>query len=166
MKFEENLLDYISQSLMKTGETISIVESATSGCLQLAFSQMPNASLFYKGGMTAYTLSEKVRLLNIDRTEAEECDGVSANIAEMMAVNVAQLFRSDWSIAATGYCTPIRNSGYKIFVYFSFAYRGEIVFTKKLELHPKTLALDAQLYYTEFILGCFKSQMNRALILQ
>lgn len=166
MKFEENLLDYISESLMKTGETISIVESVTSGCLQLAFSQMPNTSLFYKGGMTAYTLSEKVRLLNIDRTEAEECDCVSENIAEMMAINVANIFRSDWSIATTGYCTPIRNSGYKIFAYFSFAYRGEIVFTKKLELHPKTQALDAQLYYTEFILGCFKSQMNRALILK
>lgn len=166
MEFQKNLLEYISESLMTTDETISVAESVTSGLLQLAFSQMPNASLFYKGGITAYSMSEKVRLLNVDRSEAEECDCVSENIAETMALNVAELFKTDWSIATTGYCTPIRNSSYKIFAYFSFAYKGEIVLTKKLELHPKTQALNAQLYYTEFILGCFKSEMNRLLILK
>ncbi|RNA63873.1 nicotinamide-nucleotide amidohydrolase family protein [Chryseobacterium nematophagum] len=166
MELQKKLLEYISKSLMSTDETISIVESVTSGCLQLAFSQMPNASLFYKGGMTAYTILEKVRLLNVDREEAEECNCVSENITEVMALNVAKLFESDWSIATTGYCLPIRNSEYKIFAYFSFAYKGEVILTKKLELHPKTQALNAQLYYTEFILGCFKSEINKMLILK
>ncbi|MBE4948859.1 CinA family protein [Chryseobacterium culicis] len=166
MDFQKSLLEYISQSLMTIDETISVAESVTSGCLQLAFSQMPNASMFYKGGMTAYSLSEKVRLLKVSRQEAEECDCVSENIAETMALNVAKLYESDWSIATTGYCTPTRNSGYKIFAYFSFSYKGEIVLTKKLELHPKTQALNAQMYYTEFILGCFKSELNRLLILK
>lgn len=166
MKFQQNLLEYISHSLITVGESISIVESVTSGCLQMAFSQMPNASLFYKGGMTAYTLPEKVRLLNIDKTEAEECDCVSENISETMALHIAKLFESDWSIATTGYSTPIRNSLYKVFAYFSFSYKGEIVLTKKLELHPKTQSLNAQMYYTEFILGCFKSEMNQLLILK
>lgn len=166
MEFQKNLLEYISQSLMTTDETISVAESVTSGCLQLAFSQMPNASMFYKGGLTSYTLQEKVRLLGVDAHEAEECDCVSENIAETMALNVAKLFESDWSIATTGYCTPIRNSSYKIFAFFSFSYKGEIILTKKLELHPKTQALNAQLYYTEFILGCFKSEINQLLILK
>ncbi|WP_126650822.1 CinA family protein [Chryseobacterium aureum] len=166
MDFQKNLLEYISQSLMTIDETISVTESVTSGCLQLAFSQMPNASMFYKGGMTAYALPEKVRLLKVSRQEAEECDCVSGNIAETMALNVAKLYQSDWSIATTGYCTPTRNSGYKIFAYFSFSYKGEIILTKKLELHPKTQALNAQMYYTEFILGCFKSELNRLLILK
>ncbi|MDM1555052.1 nicotinamide-nucleotide amidohydrolase family protein [Chryseobacterium indologenes] len=166
MEFQTNLLEYISHCLMTADETISIAESVTSGCLQLALSQMPNASLTYKGGVTAYTLPEKVRLLKVNKKEAEECDCVSENIAETMALNVANLFESDWSISTTGYCTPIRNSSYKIFAYFSFSYKGEIVLTKKLELHPKTQALNAQLYYTEFILGCFKSELNRLLILK
>ncbi|MDR6922543.1 MULTISPECIES: CinA family protein [Chryseobacterium] len=166
MDFQKNLLDYISQSLMTAGETIAIAESVTSGCLQLAFSQMHNASLFYKGGITAYTLPQKVKLLNVNRKEAEECDCVSENIASVMALNAARLFESDWSIATTGYCTPIRNSAYKIFAYFSFSYKGEIVLAKKLELHHKTQALNAQMYYTEFILGCFKSEINQLLILR
>ncbi|MEG0928916.1 CinA family protein [Chryseobacterium sp.] len=166
MEFQKNLLDYISQSLMTTGESISIAESVTSGCLQLAFSQMQNASLFYHGGITAYTLSQKVKLLKVNSEEAEECDCVSDIITETMALHVAQLFDTDWSIATTGYCTPLRSSSYKIFAYFSFSYKGEIILTKKLELHPKTQALSAQLYYTEFILGCFKSELNRVLILK
>ena len=92
MEFQKNLLEYISHSLMTIDETISIAESVTSGCLQLAFSQMPNASLFYKGGITAYTLPEKVKLLKINKQEAEECDCVSGHIAEMMALNVAKLY--------------------------------------------------------------------------
>lgn len=151
---------------MAADETISIAESVTSGCLQLAFSQMPNASLFYQGGITAYTLPQKVKLLNVNRTDAEDCDSVSEHIAETMAMNAARLFESDWAIATTGYCSPIRNSTYKIFAFFSFSYKGEIILTKKLELHPKTQALNAQLYYTEFILGCFKSEMNQLLILK
>ena len=166
MEFQKNLLEYISQSIMTAGETIAVAESVTSGCLQLAFSQMPNASLFYKGGMTAYTLPQKVKLLQVDRAEAEECDCVSENVVRTMALNVAKLFESDWSIATTGYFTPIRNSMYKIFAYFSFSYKGEIILTKKLELHPKTQALNAQMYYTEFILGCFKSEINQLLILK
>ncbi|WP_343608552.1 nicotinamide-nucleotide amidohydrolase family protein [Chryseobacterium oranimense] len=166
MEFQKSLLEYISHFLMTADETISIAESVTSGCLQLAFSQMPNASLFYNGGLTAYTLPQKVKLLNVEREEAEECDCVSENIARTMAINVAKMFNSDWSIATTGYCTPIRNSSYKIFAYFAFSYKGEIILTKKLELHPKTQALNAQLYYTEFILGCFKSEINQLLILK
>lgn len=166
MEFQKNLLEYISHCLMTEGETISIAESVTSGCLQLAFSQMPNAALLYKGGITAYTSSEKVRLLKVDKIEAEECNGVSESIAKTMALQTAQLFESDWCISTTGYCTPLRNSMYKIFAYFSFSYKGEIILTKKLELHHKTQALNAQLYYTEFILGCFKSELNRLVILK
>jgi nicotinamide-nucleotide amidase len=166
MEFQKNLLEYISQSFITANETISIAESVTSGLIQLAFSQMPNSSLFYKGGLTTYTLQEKVKFLNVDRKEAKENDCVSQNIADTMALNVAKLFETDWSIAITGYATPVRNSGFKIYSYFSFSYRGEIILSKQLELHPKTQALNAQIYYTEFILGCLKSELNQFLILK
>ncbi|MFL9832798.1 CinA family protein [Chryseobacterium terrae] len=166
MEFQENLLNYISEALLTTNETISIAESVTSGLFQLAFSQMPHAEMFYKGGITAYTSTQKVKLLNVDENEANLCDCVSEKIAETMALNVARLFETDWSIAVKGYATPIRNSTYKIFSYYSFSYKSEIILSKKLELHPKTQALGAQQYYTEFILGCFKSEINKLLILK
>lgn len=166
MQFQQNLLKYISHSLLTIGETISVAESVTSGLLQLAFSQMPNSVLFYNGGITAYTALEKIKLLKVDQEEAEVCDCVSEDIAKTMALNVAKLFETDWSIAITGYCAPVKKSSHKIFSYFSFSYKGEIILTKRLELHHKTQALDAQLYYAEFILGCFKSELNQMLILK
>lgn len=166
MEFQQNLLNYISQFFVAADESVSIAESVTSGCLQLAFSQMPDALLFYKGGMTTYTLTEKVRLLKVTSPGPDDHDGAGEAISQAMALSVAKHFESDWSISTTGYCTPVINSGYKVFAYFSFSYKGEIILTKKLELHPKTQALNAQLYYTEFILGCFKSELNRMLILK
>ncbi len=72
MKFQQSLLDYISTSLITMNETVSIAESVTSGLIQLAFSQMANAKLFYKGGITTFTLPEKVSFLDINRIQAEE----------------------------------------------------------------------------------------------
>ncbi|QQV04053.1 MULTISPECIES: CinA family protein [Chryseobacterium] len=166
MEFQQKLLNYISESLITSNETISIAESVTSGLFQLAFSQMPNASLFYKGGITTYTVDEKVKLLNVNEEEANLCDCVSDTIADQMALGVAQLFDTDWSIAVTGYANPIRNSAFKIFSHYSIAYKGEIILSRKLELHPKTQPLEAQQYFTEFILGCFKCEINKLLILK
>ncbi|KPH14012.1 CinA family protein [Chryseobacterium sp. ERMR1:04] len=166
MHLQQNLLEYISRSLMTTNETVSVAESVTSGLLQFSFSQMKNASLFYKGGLTAYSLNEKVKILNVDRKEAEECNCVSQNIADTMAMNVAKLFNTDWSIAITGYVASIRNSTNNIFSYFSIHYKNEIILSKKIELHHKTQAINVQLYYTEFVLGCFKSEINQQLILR
>ncbi|MBT2619451.1 MULTISPECIES: CinA family protein [Chryseobacterium] len=166
MQLQQTLLDYISQSLLTINETVSVAETVTSGFLQFSFSQMQNASLFYKGGLTAYTLEEKVKILNVDRKEAEECDGVSQKIANTMALSVAKLFSTQWSIAITGFATPSRYSDYNLFSFFSINYKNEIVLSKRIELPYKTSAMKAQLYYAEFILGCFKSKLNQQLILK
>jgi nicotinamide-nucleotide amidase len=157
----ENLFEYIGGRLLSSGETVAVAESVTSGFLQFSFSQMKDASQFYKGGMTAYTQEGKVDLLHVDDEEATECNCVSGNIAETMALNVAQLFKSDWSIGVTGYATPVEESGGKLYAYFAIAYKGTILLSEKLDLHTRTKAPNAQLYYSEFILGCFKLELDK-----
>lgn len=164
MKFQQSLLDYISTSLITMNETVSIAESVTSGLIQLAFSQMANAKLFYKGGITTFTLPEKVQFLDINQIEVKENGFETQKMADTMAVKVAESFGTDWGIASTGYAASVRNSGFKVYSFCSFSYKGEIVLSKRIELHDKTQALDAQLYYTEFILGCYKSVLNQILI--
>ncbi len=160
MEFHHELLNHIGSLLWTKNETVSVAESVTSGFLQFSFSQMKNASLFYKGGMTTYTLEEKVKLLKINREEAKACDSVSQNITETMALNNAEIFETDWSIAVTGYSTPVRNSAFALYSYFSIAYHHDIIFSDKIELHSKTKPIDAQLYYAEYILNSFKSQLE------
>jgi nicotinamide-nucleotide amidase len=160
MEFEKNMLSDIGQLLLNVGETVSVAESVTSGFLQFSFSQIKDASEFYRGGITAYTLEEKVKFLNVDKEEAQQCDCVSSHIAEVMAENVAKSFETDWGIAVTGYATPVEESDHKIFAWFSFSYKNAVIYTKQLYLHPRTQPQNAQVYYTEFILGCFKTQLE------
>ncbi|SMP10905.1 CinA family protein [Chryseobacterium profundimaris] len=157
----QNLFEYIGNYLLKAEETISVAESVSSGFLQFSFSQMKDASKFYKGGITAYTLDEKVNLLNVDEAEALACDCVSPNIAETMALNIAEIFKTDWSIAVTGYATPVPESRKKLYAYFAIGYKGRVILSEKLDLHSRTKQVNAQLYYTEFILGCFKLELDK-----
>lgn len=157
----ENLLKYIGIQMLRNGETISIAENVTSGFLQFSFSQMKHAPTFFKGGMTVFNQEEKVDLLNIDPEEAEKTNCVSSAIAVTMATNVAKLYRTDWSIAVTGYASPVEESNKKLFAYFSISYKGRVILSERLDLHSRTRPVNAQLYYTEFILGCFKLELDR-----
>lgn len=91
MEFSKTLLDNISHCLRERNETISSAESVTSRFLQLAFSPMQGAQEFYNGGITAYTIEQKVKHLQVDQKEAKEVNCVSKNITETMAINVAEL---------------------------------------------------------------------------
>lgn len=157
----ENLLISIGEQILSVNESICLAESVTSGFLQFSFSQMKDASKFFMGGITAYTLEEKVNLLQVDQDEALYCDCVSPNIADTMAINVARLFKTDWSIAVTGYATPVEESKEKLYAFFSISYKDQIVLSEKLDLHSRTKPINAQLYYSEFILKCFKLELEK-----
>ncbi len=161
MEFLKIILDKISYYLRERGESVSVAESATSGFLQLAFSQMKSAEEFYCGGITAYTIEQKVRHLGIDYDRAKAVNCVSRDITEQMALGVASLFDTDWSVATTGYATPVEESNNEIFAYYCIAYRGMIIRSDRIELHPMTKALDAQHYFTEYVLGCLRCEVKR-----
>lgn len=111
--------------------------------------------------MTAYTLEEKVNLLDVDALEARQYNSVSPHIAETMALQVGKLYKTDWSIGVTGYATPVKESEGKLFAYFAIAHKGKVVLSEKLDLHSRTKPVNAQLYYSEFILGCFKLELDK-----
>ncbi len=161
MEFSKVLLDKISHGLRDRNESIASAESVTSGYLQLAFSQMFEAGKIYKGGITAYTLEQKVKHLRVNPEEALQMNCVSRNICETMAVSAGRLYDSDWSVATTGYATPVPESEQQIFAYYSIAYCGTIIRSDRIELHAMTKPLDAQRYYTEYILGCLACEVKR-----
>jgi nicotinamide-nucleotide amidase len=86
--------------------TLAIAESVTSGGLQLRVGRISGASGFFLGGLTAYTLDQKVDRLGVDRAAAAAVNCVSAAVAEQMAVGVCGLFGSDFGVATTGYAEP------------------------------------------------------------
>ena len=91
--------------------TLAVAESITCGRLQARVGSVPGASEFFLGGMTAYSLDEKVRHLGVDRAEAAAVNCVSARITEQMARGVCVLFGSDVGIGTTGYAEPSAERG-------------------------------------------------------
>lgn len=92
--------------LRKPRLTLAVAESLTCGRLQAAIGAISGASDFFLGGITAYSLDQKVRHLGVDRARAAPVDAVSGEVAEQMARGACALFGSDLALATTGYAEP------------------------------------------------------------
>ena len=152
MDFPVELLREISRKIQKRNEKIAVAESVTSGFLQFLFSQMENASTFFSGGITAYNLEQKVNLLNVDRETAVQTNCVSPLVSETMSKKVTENFRSDWGIAITGYATPVKESGFELYAYFSIHYQSRLMVSEKIRPENVKLPSEIQQFYSESIL--------------
>lgn len=93
------------------GATLAVAESLTSGHLQARIGAISGASKFFLGGITAYSLDQKVLHLGVPRAAARRVNCVSAAVAEEMARGVCGLFGSDYGVATTGYAEPAPAEG-------------------------------------------------------
>ncbi len=93
--------------------TLAVAESLTSGRLQARVGAISGASTFFLGGLTAYSLDQKVNLLGVDRAAAAAVHCVSARVAEEMACGVCARFSADFGVATTGYAEPAPEFGVK-----------------------------------------------------
>jgi len=108
--------------------TLAVAESLTCGRVQAAIGAISGASEFFLGGITAYTIAQKVRHLGVDRALAEACDAVSPAVAAQMAVGASRLFGSDLAVATTGYAEPATARGIvHPLAYWAIASGGAVV---------------------------------------
>ena len=86
--------------------TLAVAESLTCGRVQARVGAVSGASEYFLGGVTAYSLDQKVKLLGVERAAAERVNSVSAAVAEQMARGAGKLFGADIAAATTGYAEP------------------------------------------------------------
>ena len=86
--------------------TLAVAESLTCGLVQARVGAVSGASEYFLGGVTAYSLDQKVKLLGVERVAAEKVNSVSAAVAEQMARGAGKLFGADVAAATTGYAEP------------------------------------------------------------
>jgi len=86
--------------------TLAVAESLTCGCLQASIGAISGASDFFLGGITAYTLEQKIRHLGVPRELAAPVNCVSEQVAIAMAQGARRLFGADIALATTGYAEP------------------------------------------------------------
>lgn len=88
--------------------TLGVAESLTCGRVQARIGAVPGASDYFLGGLTAYSLEQKVRHLGVNRAHARRVGCVSQRVAVEMAQGACALFGSDLGVATTGYAGPSR----------------------------------------------------------
>lgn len=104
--------------------TLAVAESLTSGHVQARIAAGSGASTYFLGGITAYTLEQKVRHLGVDRAAGAAVDSVSAEIAAQMARGACTLFGSDLAVATTGFAeAPPPGRGDVPFAWWALAHR-------------------------------------------
>jgi nicotinamide-nucleotide amidase len=91
--------------------TLAVAESLTCGRLQALIGAISGASNFFLGGVTAYSLEQKVNLLRVDRAEAQASNCVSEKVARQMARGACVLFGADVGVATTGYAESSTEQG-------------------------------------------------------
>jgi nicotinamide-nucleotide amidase len=148
--FNAGVIDRIKEKLIALNQNLSVAESVTAGFLQAAMASAELALKFFEGGITAYNIHQKARHLKIDRMKGEECNCVSEQTANEMALGVCELFGTDWGIAITGYATPVPESGHKLFAWFAICCKGKIMLSEKIDLKKQKPA-EAQLKYVDII---------------
>ncbi|PSV00878.1 nicotinamide-nucleotide amidohydrolase family protein [Photobacterium kishitanii] len=111
------LVEKIKTLLVGNGNRICCAESLTSGKLQDYFAYLSGSSQFFDGGVTAYSLKQKVDILSVDEDTASKCDCVSATTALEMAKGVAIMMGSDFGVSTTGYAESLNNSFAYVAVY-------------------------------------------------
>jgi nicotinamide-nucleotide amidase len=105
--------------------TLAVAESVTCGRVQARIGAISGASRFFIGGLTAYTLAQKVRHLGVDWAQAEAVDAVSPEIAAQMARGACAFFGSDVAVATTGYAEPAPERGVtQPVAFWALAHRG------------------------------------------
>ena len=152
--FNSKLIDRIKENLIGRNEKLSVAESVTAGFLQAAMASAEMALKFFEGGITTYNINQKVTHLRIDKKKGEECNCVSEQTSNEMALGVCELFGTDWGIAITGYATQVPESDFKLFAYFSICFDREIKLTERIDLKDEKPE-EAQLKYVNTILETF-----------
>ena len=103
---------------------LAVAESLTGGRVQAAITAVSGASGFFLGGITAYSIDQKVKLLGVKRAAATRVNGVSAEVAAQMAQGAVRLFGADIAVATTGYAERAKTQNVdEAFAYWAIAHR-------------------------------------------
>jgi len=159
--FNNALLKQLAAELVRRNETVAVAESVTAGLLQAALASAEDATAFFQGGMTVYNITQKLRHLHIDPTNAIRCNCVSEDIAAQMATGILHNFGSHWGIGITGYAVPIPGHDmHQLYACYAIAAKSGVV-GQHTVYKEAAQPLDVQLFYVDNILQSFEKILRR-----
>ncbi|HEU4905913.1 MAG TPA: competence/damage-inducible protein A [Solirubrobacterales bacterium] len=102
------------------GRTLALAESCSAGLLAARITNLPGASVYFAGGVIAYSNEAKAELLGVDPALIEAHGAVSPEVAEAMSRGALERFGADVAISITGIAGPDGGSEEKPVGYVCF----------------------------------------------
>jgi len=103
---EQSLSEIVGQLLRRQKLTISAAESCTAGLLMAEITKQPGSSLYFQGGIIAYSNEVKSRILKVRTETLKQYGAVSEPCAYEMAQKVREVFQTDIGVSITGLAGP------------------------------------------------------------
>lgn len=98
--------ELIVKTLTQRGGTVATAESLTGGLVAAALTDVPGASVVFRGGVVAYATAVKHDVLGISGTLMDEQGVVSEQCVVEMAFGVRRVCDADWGVATSGVAGP------------------------------------------------------------
>ena len=105
-KMEPSAEVRIEKKMAGLGLTVSVAESITGGLIGSRLTDVAGSSLYFLGGVVAYSNDAKVKLLGVRQETLARHGAVSEQTAREMAEGVRQCFGTDIGLAVSGIAGP------------------------------------------------------------
>ena len=148
----QDMEEAIGRRLMNNSLTISVAESCTGGLIGHRLTNVPGSSVYFKGGVVAYSNQSKMDILGVNQKTLETHGAVSNQTVREMVLGLRKCFNTDLCLAVTGIAGPDGGGADKPVgtVYIGLAAVNEIFSDKylfwgdrgQIKLETSTMALD------------------------
>ena len=135
------LEDVVGRLLIKNRKTIATAESCTGGLIGDRLTNISGSSLYYKGGIVAYSNSVKEKTIGVKKETLDSAGSVSEETALEMARGIRNKLNADIGLSTTGISGPKGGTKEKPvgLVYIAISYdRGEKVYRFTFTPYRKT----------------------------
>ena len=135
------LEDAVGSLLIKNRKTIATAESCTGGLIGDRLTNISGSSLYYKGGIVAYSNSVKEKTIGVKKDTLDSAGSVSEETALEMARGIRNKLNADIGLSTTGIAGPKGGTKEKPvgLVYIAISYdRGEKVYRFVFTPYRKT----------------------------
>ena len=135
------LEDVVGKLLIKNRKTIATAESCTGGLIGDRLTNISGSSLYYKGGIVAYSNSVKEKTIGVKKETLNSAGSVSEDTALEMARGIRNKLNADIGLSTTGIAGPKGGTKEKpvglVFIAISYD-RGEKVYRFVFTPYRKT----------------------------
>jgi len=102
----EKIESVIVRLMTKRKWTLALAESCTGGLIAHRITNVPGASIIFRGGIVAYSNDAKQKFLGVRPGALARHGAVSRAVAREMALGARKRFGADFAIAVTGIAGP------------------------------------------------------------